>query len=197
MFVKVCGLMTPAALEAAIEAGVDAVGFVFADSPRRVTPTTAAALAATVPRGIAKVAVMRHPAPELWSDVFAAFTPDFLQTDAEDFENIALPPGCRALPVYRDTAAQDLANLPSRLLFEGHTSGSGRTADWTLARGLAARTELILAGGLDAGNVAAAIAAVRPFGVDVSSGVERGRGRKDPGKIREFVARVRAWENDR
>jgi phosphoribosylanthranilate isomerase len=80
------------------------------------------------------------------------------------------------------------------LLFEGAVSGSGRTADWTEARALAAETQLILAGGLDAANVRAAIEAVRPWGVDVSSGVERRRGEKDSVKIREFVARVRAME---
>jgi phosphoribosylanthranilate isomerase len=79
-------------------------------------------------------------------------------------------------------------------LFEGAVSGSGRTADWEEARELALGTELILAGGLDAGNVTAAIRAVRPWGVDVSSGVERRRGEKDAGKIKEFVARVRALE---
>jgi phosphoribosylanthranilate isomerase len=82
------------------------------------------------------------------------------------------------------------------LLFEGRVSGSGATADWDEARTLARGTELILAGGLDADNVAAAVEYVRPFGVDVSSGVESERGKKDPRKVTEFIARVRALEND-
>lgn len=194
MFIKICGLSTPDTLDAAIEAGADAVGFVLTESPRRVTPATAAALATTVPAGILKVAVMRHPTPAACAQVFDAFRPDYLQTDAEDLTAIALPQGCRALPVYRDTDAHGTRALPARLLFEGHTSGSGKTADWALARALAARTELILAGGLDAGNVAQAIAAVRPFGIDVSSGVESRRGVKDRQKILEFVSCVRELE---
>jgi phosphoribosylanthranilate isomerase len=77
--------------------------------------------------------------------------------------------------------------LPSRLLFEGARSGSGATGDWLVATRLAAASELILAGGLNAHNVAEAIGTVRPFGVDVSSGVELTPGHKSPQKIAEFV----------
>jgi phosphoribosylanthranilate isomerase len=79
-------------------------------------------------------------------------------------------------------------------LFEGSDSGSGATADWLEARELASATELVLAGGLDARNVERAIRYVKPWGVDVSSGVEARRGEKDPAKIKEFVTRVRAAE---
>jgi phosphoribosylanthranilate isomerase len=81
--------------------------------------------------------------------------------------------------------------LPARLLFEGPVSGTGITADWTQAANLSTRTQLILAGGLNAANVAAAIREVRPFGIDVSSGVERGPGIKDPARIHEFVQAAR------
>jgi phosphoribosylanthranilate isomerase len=77
------------------------------------------------------------------------------------------------------------------MLFEGPTSGIGELADWGRAAELSAQTELILAGGLNVANVADAIAAVRPFGIDVSSGVEATPGVKDPDKIREFVTRAR------
>jgi phosphoribosylanthranilate isomerase len=76
-------------------------------------------------------------------------------------------------------------------MLDGGTSGAGVRADWTAARTLASRCELVLAGGLDAGNVAEAIRAVRPFGVDVSSGVERARGVKDPARIRDFIDAAR------
>jgi phosphoribosylanthranilate isomerase len=82
--------------------------------------------------------------------------------------------------------------LPPRLLYEGAVSGAGRTADWSRAEKVARRAELLLAGGLDADNVAAAIRAVRPFGVDVSSGVESSQGVKCPTKIARFVAAARA-----
>jgi phosphoribosylanthranilate isomerase len=84
------------------------------------------------------------------------------------------------------------AALPARFVYEAAQSGAGHRADWNSARTLAARGELVLGGGLDAGSVAAAIAAVAPFGVDVSSGVELARGRKDPRLVKAFIAAARA-----
>jgi phosphoribosylanthranilate isomerase len=192
MFVKICGMNSPEAVEAAVAAGADALGFVFAESPRQVTPEQAKSLAAGVPANVIRVAVMRHPHKEHWERVLEVFEPTWLQTDAEDFRWIKLPKSCLALPVYRDSNAPADSDLPDRLLFEGTHSGSGRVADWDEASGLARVAEVILAGGLTVDNVAEAIGFVRPWGVDVSSGVERARGEKDPQLIREFVARVRA-----
>ena len=194
MFVKICGLNSPEAVEAAVEAGADAIGFVFAESPRQVTPEKAKALCANVPATVVRIAVMRHPHKEQWERVIEIFQPTWLQTDAEDLRWIKLPKSCTALPVYRDTNVPADSDLPDRLLFEGTHSGSGRVADWDEASGLARVAEVILAGGLTVDNVAEAVAFVRPWGVDVSSGVERARGEKDPQKIKEFVARVRALE---
>lgn len=194
MFVKICGMNSAAAVEAAVTAGADALGFVFADSPRAVTPAQASALCAGLPPTVIRVAVMHHPAASEYRRVLDEFAPDWLQTDAEDLAAIELPAGCLPLPVYRNGRVPAGAELPPRLLFEGNVSGSGRTADWEQARELAAATKLILAGGLDRDNVAAAILIVRPWGVDVSSGVERRRGEKDPAKIKDFIARVRALE---
>jgi phosphoribosylanthranilate isomerase len=190
VFVKICGINSAAAAEAAVAAGADALGFVFAPSPRQIAPERALELCAAVPATVKRVAVLRHPEPDRWRRVLDVFAPDWLQTDAEDLAAIALPERCAALPVYRNANVPEAA--PPRLLFEGTASGSGRTANWDEARTLARRTQLILAGGLDATNVAEAIRRVRPWGVDVSSGVERRRGEKDPQKIEEFVARVRA-----
>ncbi len=191
MFVKICGITAVDALDAAVEAGADAVGFVFAPSPRQVSPRDAHALAADLPKHVLKVAVFRHPAPALVAEVLETLEPDWVQTDARDFASLELPASCRAMPVFR-SGAVPAGPLPPRLLYEGPVSGSGRTADWHEACALAKRTELVLAGGLGIDNVADAIRAVRPWGVDVSSGVERERGRKDPKKIAEFVARARA-----
>jgi phosphoribosylanthranilate isomerase len=196
MFVKICGMNSPEAVAAAVEAGVDALGFVFAESPREVTIEQALALCAAVPAHIVRIAVMRHPHKEHWQRVVEAFKPTWLQTDAEDFRWITLPAGCEALRVYRDSDAPADSDLPDRLLYEGTHSGSGRVADWDEAHGLARVAEIILAGGLTADNVGDAIRFVRPWGVDVSSGVERERGVKDPAKIKEFVARVRAVDAD-
>jgi len=195
MFVKICGLGNAAAVDAAAEAGVDAVGFVFAESIREIAPKHARALCRDLPDTIIRVAVMRHPSRTRFEAVIAEFDPDWIQTDFRDFGDLPVPARARRLSVYREGEIAAGAELPTRLLFEGRISGSGTTTDWDEARRLAARTELILAGGLNADNVAAAIEYVQPFGVDVSSGVEAERGHKDPRKIREFVARVRAMES--
>ena len=191
LLVKICGITTPRALEAALAAGADAVGFVFfAPSPRNLSPRQAAALASQVPRGVKTVAVTLHPAQPLVDEVLAAFRPDLWQTDAQDFARIELPAGVERWPVFRDGAALPAA-LPSRLLFEGARSGAGKVADWSQAAALASRVELVLGGGLTPGNVAEAIAAVRPFGIDVSSGVESSPGRKDPARILDFISAAR------
>lgn len=196
--VKVCGLTTPETMGAALAAGADAVGLVFADSPRRVEIDQAVLLAGLA-RGHAKiVAVMRHPSAELAHEVQARVAPDLLQTDAGDYAGFELLAGVEALPVYRDGTDALANDAPARLLYEGRLSGSGETADWTAAARLARGRQLVLAGGLDAGNVAAAIRVVRPWGVDVSSGVESARGHKDPDRIHAFVAAARAaFEEER
>jgi phosphoribosylanthranilate isomerase len=194
MFIKICGITSADAVAAAVAVGVDALGFVFAESPRRVSPIRACELAARAPASVERIAVTRHPSAALCREIFDVFSPDTLQTDADDFATIRLPTGCAALPVFRDGPAPRDISPQTRLLFEGPESGTGEIADWRTARELAARTRLILAGGLDAANVEEAILAVRPFGVDVSSGVESSPGVKDPGKIEAFVASVRAAE---
>jgi phosphoribosylanthranilate isomerase len=195
VFVKICGITTADALAAAVDAGADAVGFVFATSPREIDAERAAELCQALPRSVGKVAVMHHPDAAAIDAVLAVFEPEWLQTDAEDLAAIELPAGCRPLPVLRNGRPPG-EPLPDLVVFEGTVSGTGATADWDEARRLAAMTRLILAGGLSADNVGAAIASVRPWGVDVSTGVESSRGIKDPGKIAEFVARVRALESD-
>jgi phosphoribosylanthranilate isomerase len=191
MWIKICGLTSVAAVTAALEHAVDALGFVFAESVRRVTPAQAVQLGRYARGRAPCVAVMRQPSQRLLDEVLAVFRPDVLQSDAADLATLRLPQTLTLLPVLRAAPAVSVA-LPSRLLFEGASSGSGRTADWEAAHALARRTQLVLAGGLTSGNVGAAIAAVRPFGVDVSSGVEERPGVKSPAAIGDFVQAVRA-----
>jgi len=195
VFVKICGLTTPAAVAAAVDAGADAIGFVFAESPRRIEPAQAVELCRDVPDGIVRVAVMHHPSAAAWTAVRDHFRPDWLQTDADDFLALELGDHCVPLPVYRDSDAPPPARWPTPMLFEGRRSGSGTPADWDTAAAIARVADVILAGGLGPDNVAAAIAAVAPWGVDVSSGVESRPGVKDPHKIVDFVARARAVES--
>ncbi len=196
VFVKICGLTTPRAVAAAIDAGADAVGFVFAESPRRVTPQRARQLCADVPPVILRVAVMRHPQLAEWLQVAEGFEPDWLQTDADDFAALEVDARFGHLPVYRDTPELAMGNLPADepVLFEAADSGTGTRPDWQRAAGLARGRQLVLAGGLTPENVGEAIATVRPWGVDVSSGVESKRGVKDLGRISAFLEAVRAAE---
>ncbi len=186
MWLKICGVTTREAVEAALEARVHAIGFVFSPSVRRLEPAQAAQLAARARGRVALIAVTAQAEQRLIDDIVRLFRPDALQADLADFERLRLPKTLARLPVLRSALPAGTA-APPRLLFEGARSGSGTVADWHLAASLAGTSELILAGGLNAHNVEQAIRAVRPHGVDVSSGVESSPGRKSADKIAEFV----------
>jgi phosphoribosylanthranilate isomerase len=183
-FVKICGMTDARAVQAALEAGADAIGFVFAPSVRQVSVQEAAQLAMPARGRALCVAVTQHPSATQLDSIFSVFKPDVLQTDLEDM---------RGWPVLRGAASREGLVFPTgRVLFEGPRSGKGKVADWSAARSLVAGRELILAGGLSPANVSEAIASVRPFGVDVSSGVEEAPGQKSRALIGSFVAAARA-----
>ncbi|MFN7964233.1 MAG: phosphoribosylanthranilate isomerase [Acidobacteriota bacterium] len=192
--VKICGIANESSLDAALEAGVDLVGFVFATSPRQVTVAQAAALAARLPAHVGAVAVFRQPTRADVSAVLEAFEPDYVQAD--DRDEAGLPPLGESLlvPVVRGAAigAEALFARHGQLLIESENSGQGQPANWERAAQLAQHGELWLAGGLNARNVAEAIERVRPRVVDVSSGVESAPGIKDPKLCGVFVRVVRA-----
>lgn len=190
LLVKICGVTTPEAVDAAVAAGAAAIGFVFHEpSPRHVTPERAAMLARRLPAGVASVAVTLHPRREDVERVLQALMPDVWQSDAENLDALELPACVARWPVFRHAAPKSV--IRRRLIFDARVSGRGLRADWQRAAELARRSELVLAGGLDASNVGNAIAAVRPFGVDVSSGVESAPGVKDAALIRAFIASAR------
>ena len=194
LMVKICGLKTVTDAGVVVEAGADAAGFVFADSVRCVSPEEAAAAAEALPGNVLRVAVMKHPSDTEWQAVLETFGPDVLQTDAEDYAALDVPDNVRRWPVFREGRTADTASMPGEFLYEGPRSGSGETVDWAQAAVVARRGRMMLAGGLSPANVAAAVSAVRPWGVDVSSGVESAPGVKDSQKIREFIRAARAAE---
>jgi len=207
MFVKICGLTNELHVQVAVEAGADAVGFVFAESVRRVEALQAARIASLVPETVKRVAVMLHPSNEEWQAVLRDFAPDVLQTDATDFESLDVPTSVDCWPVYREgnTVPDTLFPPGNRVsgtvfsetyLYEGARSGRGETVDWSQAAELARTGHMILAGGLSVMNVAEAISIVRPFGVDVSSAVESAPGEKDSQLIREFISAAKAAEKN-
>lgn len=195
--VKICGLRHVATVDAAVQAGADAVGFVFAKSVRQVTAQHAAFIAANVPQNVLRVAVMMHPTAQEWEEVETIFCPDVLQTDAEDFEELNVSDEITKWPVIREGTISANEDLPNTFVYEGKTSGQGLTVDWSFAASLAMRSRLILGGGLSQDNVIDAIRQAKPYGVDVSSAVESSPGEKDPNLIRSFVHTVRRAPNPR
>ena len=184
-------------MQVAVDAGADAVGFVFAASVRRIDPAHAAAITRKVPGTVRKVAVMLHPSNKEWQEVLQKFTPDVLQTDAEDFADLDVPASVERWPVFREGNRVSgtfgvSRGVPDTYLYEGARSGSGEAVDWAGAATVAEQGNMILAGGLGIANVADAISAARPFGVDVSSGVETAPGQKDSGLIRNFISAAKA-----
>lgn len=194
--VKICGITDLSSALAAVEAGADAVGFVFADSVRKVTADEAARISKELPGRIQRVAVFLRPGPEELRRVLARFPADIIQAD---HGTISDGPGL--LPVFREGDDETLRTHLSRTVgrrfhYEGRVSGSGTAVDWQRAAEFARLGRMTLAGGLNPANVTTALTVVRPFGVDVSSGVESKPGVKDPGIIKEFLAAVRQHEKE-
>ena len=198
MFVKVCGVRTEIDVESAVEAGADAVGFVFSASVRQVGVDAARRLAAAVPEPVLTVGV-------------------FSGVPAREAARIALDAGVSAVQLhgpYPEVAFRELAGLPLRLvrattltadtdvrvgaygedmlLLDSPVAGSGRRWDLSMLDRGRPEGRWLLAGGLQPDNVVAAIGVARPWGVDVSSGVESSPGLKDPVLIREFVVAARS-----
>lgn len=187
VFVKICGISDVGAALAAADAGADAVGFVFAPSPRQVSPRTAVAISAELPARVLRVAVFAEPTLQEIEAVLELFTPDLIQADHHCLSGLE---GVETLPVHRSGTGVDIES--GRFLYEGPVSGSGRMVDLGVAAGVAGLGDMVLAGGLCPGNVGLAIDRVKPYGVDVSSGVETAPGVKDPSLIESFVAAARA-----
>jgi len=200
--VKICGLTNPADARIAAEAGTDAVGFIFAAaSPRYIEPLAAAAVARELPPHILRTGVFVDPDESFVMEAIAACGLNLLQ-----FHGAEAPEFCtrfglmsmKALRVRDPASLEGLANYSTdAFLLDAYSAkgagGTGETFNWELA--VAAKKfsrPIFLAGGLTPENVGAAIRQVRPFGVDVSSGVEVAPGKKDPAKVRAFIAAVRA-----
>ena len=211
LLVKVCGITSTADAALAVDAGADAVGFVFwFMSPRRVDAARAAEISRELPESVLRVGVfVDHPPAEMGRIADAAGL-DLLQLHGDEPpEALAgLPrPVLKAVRVGKGFAAEEAlrysphaAGLVVDTRLPGETQmpgGTGVPFDWSLVRGLAERVPfLMLAGGLGPWNVAEAIRVVRPHAVDVSSGVESLPGRKDPAKVRAFVDAARAAEHE-
>ena len=210
--VKICGLGTPAAIEAVNEAGADYAGFVFfPPSPRHLETKDAAELAAGLDSAIARVALVVDADDDYLDRIMADFAPDIIQAHGSEstarLRRIGALTRCPVWKAIKVRSREDLAGLEAfeaetaALLFDARPPPSMKNAlpggnalsfDWHLLKSAAIRKPFILAGGLDRNNVADAIAITGAAVVDASSGVEQAPGRKDPALIRAFVRAVRA-----
>ena len=210
VFVKVCGITRPEDGLLAAEAGADAVGFVFYPmSPRRIEPERAAAIARQIPPLVARVGVFVDATREEMARTAEVVGLDLLQLHGDEPPEALEGLPRRALKAVRVgmgfTPEEALryraaAGVVVDTLLVGETvmpGGTGTPFDWKLVRGLRDRVGfLMLAGGLTPDNVAEAITEVHPHAVDVSSGVERLPGRKEPARVKAFVEAVRAAERE-
>jgi phosphoribosylanthranilate isomerase len=197
LFVKLCGIRTEADLEAAVEAGADAVGFVLTPSPRQIPLNVAASLKTRLPESVLGVAVFHDPTPDLLTRAREEVGPDLFQSELTTLVGISAD---RLLPVVVDSESLDRdfatafrsAGRQMVLVDSAARGGTGSAPSWDRLAGLNGPGRLILAGGLDPDNVGAAVSLVRPFGVDVSSGIEKSPGVKDPKRMRAFVEAARS-----
>jgi phosphoribosylanthranilate isomerase len=208
--VKICGLSTPETLDVALDAGADAVGFVFfPPSPRNLSFEQARALGARVKGRARKVALTVDADDALFEKIIEALKPDMLQLHGHETpQRVAAIRESFGLPVMKVIPIETKADLAAiapytsdadRLLFDARPprdatrpGGLGKAFDWHLLEDLNLSIPFMLSGGLHAGNVAEALAITKAGGVDVSSGVESVPGAKDPDKIRAFIRAARA-----
>jgi phosphoribosylanthranilate isomerase len=190
MFVKICGITRLADAVAAVECGAGALGFVFwPGSPRCIDPYRARAIAATLPPLVTTVGVFVNQPEAYVAGVASLVRLGAVQLHGD--ETVGYAAGL-ATPVIKAVTVADpqcsVWPANTMLLLDVHDEekrgGTGRTVDWTAAAGVAAKRKILLAGGLTPENVADAVARVRPFGIDVSSGVERSPGVKDHQRLR-------------
>lgn len=209
MWIKICGITSVEAAQCCVEAGADALGFVFAESRRKITVKAAGSIIKTLPSGVQKVGVFVDlPQSEV------AGIADSLELDLLQFHGKESPGYCRDFPgravkSFRVAGPADLeiikdyrGSIRACLLDtfqQGQAGGTGRTWDWSMLDGNNDQNilgiPLIVAGGLSGHNVRAALDKVKPYGVDTSSGVEI-NGHKDCSLIRDFINEVRRWEDE-
>lgn len=201
MKIKICGLREVSHALLAAELGADLLGFVFADSPRRITPDQARQIIAELPASVSKVGVFVNSGLETVNEIIPYCGLDFAQLHGEETPEYCSAVQAPVIKAWRVKDGQSLTQLENYrdcvemflldTYVKGAVGGTGQVFDWSLAREAAGYGKIILAGGLTPENVASAIETASPYGVDVSSGVETDR-RKDTAKIEAFIRQARA-----
>jgi phosphoribosylanthranilate isomerase len=195
--VKIEGITTEDDALLAVAMGADALGFVFAPSKRQVTVTVAADIVKRLPNDVLTIGVFRDETPQRVVETVHRAGLNGAQLHGHESREDTWWVGERIPFVIKAFVAGDRGVADaggyrsSAILLDAPSPGSGKVFDWRLADGVSDKSRLIIAGGLDPDNVAAAIEATRPWGVDVATGVESSPGRKDPRKLRAFIANAR------
>ncbi|MER2090182.1 MAG: phosphoribosylanthranilate isomerase [Sporosarcina sp.] len=200
--VKICGLMEREHVKTAVDAGADAIGFVFAPSRRQVTKLEAQKLAKDIPDSVMKIGVFVDASREEIEKIYREVPLDYVQFHGDESSDFIKTIGLPSIKVLSVHSAEDTMQATryeaDYFLFDApgtdYKGGSGMTFDWQLMKDAGVQSDkVILAGGLNVDNVAQAIQAVKPYMVDVSSGVES-MGRKDGELIRAFIETVKEEE---
>ena len=204
--VKICGITNTGDAQAAVEAGANLLGFNFFErSPRHITPQEAAKIRKLVPKSVKAVGIFVNQLPAEVIALRESLRLDAVQLHGDEppqavAEIATAAPVIKAFRVEPEFPIDTLEQYPEAFAFlfdaahTGQYGGTGRTTDWDVARRAASNHRIILAGGLKVENVAAAVRIVRPYAVDVASGIESKPGKKDHGRMREFIQEVRRAE---
>ena len=198
MFVKICGITSEEDALLAVAMGADALGFIFAPSPRQVTVALARDVSTRLPAEVVTVGVFRGQSPQRIVEIVQEAGLRCAQIHGSESPEQTKWVRNRVPMVIKAFRAgdQNIRRFPEYgadvAMLDGAQPGSGQVFDWRLAEDVPPRTRLLLAGGLNADNVADAIAQAHPWGVDVATGVEEKPGRKDPRKLRAFIANAKA-----
>jgi len=209
MWVKICGTTNLDDARAAVEAGADALGFIFAPSPRRVSPRDAKKIIAQLPKEIEKVGVFVNQGAKIIGGTVEMAELTAVQLHGDEEPEMARTLRRLRVKVYKalpaavlEDEADRFAEVSDALFVDAGTEkkrgGTGKTFDWEraapLVRLLRRRVKIVIAGGLEPGNVGRAIELFRPWGVDAVSGVEKEPGKKDHEKVRAFVKAAKEAE---
>ncbi|MDA8263021.1 MAG: phosphoribosylanthranilate isomerase [Actinomycetota bacterium] len=198
MFVKICGITNEEDALLSVALGADALGFIMAPSRRRVTPAQAADIVKRLPSEVATFGVFVNEDPEIVAHLVDEIGLTGAQLHGSEGIRTIAAMRLRVRFLIKAVSADGMSIAPyldypvDALLLDSEQPGSGLAFDWSLIDAPRLRKRIILAGGLKPDNVAEAIATVKPWGVDVSSGVEGSPGRKDPVALRAFITNARA-----
>ncbi len=202
-WIKICGITNQADAMLASEAGADALGFVFAESPRKVSPELAKKIIQSLPPFVTKVGVFVNEEIDRVSEIHDHCGLNYVQLHGDEDQSYMSSLSLPTIKAFRVRDRQILDEIPKfrvgYFLLDAydpvHPGGTGRSFDWDIAERANGLGQLILCGGLNPTNVREALETVRPHGVDVSSGVEMKPGVKDPIKVERFIDEVREWDS--